>query len=133
MTDHLRRWDDVPVRTVLPGMHGRFIHSATMTFALWEFEAGASLPEHSHPHEQVAHLIEGEFELVIAKAIDPILSNQVHQDCECGPVFAQRSGSKLDSEAALEVFRPTNFFLDCGSRLMRAERRHVFRQPLKPL
>ena len=48
-----------------PGYHVHFIHSANMTFAHWSIEAGAALPEHSHPHEQVANIIEGEFELTI--------------------------------------------------------------------
>ena len=36
-----------------------------MTFAHWAVKAGAILPEHSHPHEQVANVITGEFELTI--------------------------------------------------------------------
>ena len=53
-------------REMLPGFSARFIHSERMTFAYWEIEAGARLPEHSHPHEQVAHMLEGFFELTIA-------------------------------------------------------------------
>ena len=30
-----------------------------MTFVYWEVPAGTVLPEHSHPHEQVAHTFEG--------------------------------------------------------------------------
>jgi quercetin dioxygenase-like cupin family protein len=52
-------------RAPFPGFQGRFVHSATMTFVHWTIDAGAVLPEHSHPHEQVAHVIEGEFELTI--------------------------------------------------------------------
>ncbi|MBD3257415.1 cupin domain-containing protein, partial [candidate division GN15 bacterium] len=49
----------------VPGFKGRFIHSSYMTMAYWEITAGSSLPEHSHPHEQVANVIEGEFELTV--------------------------------------------------------------------
>jgi quercetin dioxygenase-like cupin family protein len=56
---------DVDPRELFPGFRGRFVHSATMTFIHWEIEAGAVLPEHSHPHEQVAHVIDGEFEITI--------------------------------------------------------------------
>lgn len=52
-------------REPFPGFRGRFVHSATMTLAFWEVEAGAEVPEHSHPHEQVAHGLEGELELVV--------------------------------------------------------------------
>jgi quercetin dioxygenase-like cupin family protein len=49
----------------IPGYHVRFVHSENMTFAHWSIKAGALLPEHAHPHEQVANIIEGEFELTI--------------------------------------------------------------------
>ncbi|MEE2826657.1 MAG: cupin domain-containing protein [Planctomycetota bacterium] len=52
-------------REVMPGFHGRFVHSEKMTIACWEIEANASLPEHQHHHEQVIHLLEGEFELTV--------------------------------------------------------------------
>jgi quercetin dioxygenase-like cupin family protein len=58
-------WSKTTPRTVIPGFVGRFLHSDTMTFALWEIAAGALLPEHSHPHEQVVHLFEGEFEMTV--------------------------------------------------------------------
>lgn len=58
-------WDDIEERTMLPGLHGKFIHTERMTFALWRFEPGASVPLHSHPHEQVAHFYSGEFEFTV--------------------------------------------------------------------
>ena len=57
--------EEVPPREIFPGFHVRFVHSATMTFAHWTIEAGAALPQHSHPHEQVANVIDGQFELTI--------------------------------------------------------------------
>lgn len=50
---------------VIPGYRARFIHASNMSFAHWEIDAGAQLPEHSHVHEQVAHVMEGEFELTV--------------------------------------------------------------------
>ena len=52
-------------RELVPGYHVRFVHSQTMTLAFWRVEAGAALPAHSHPHEQVAQVLEGRFELVV--------------------------------------------------------------------
>jgi len=37
-----------------------------MTFANYEFDAGASIHEHSHVQEEVYELIEGELEITIA-------------------------------------------------------------------
>lgn len=52
-------------REVVPGYKARFVHTANMTLAYWTITAGATLPLHSHPHEQIANQIEGEFELTI--------------------------------------------------------------------
>lgn len=49
----------------LPGWHGRYIHSASMTFAHYDFVRGATIHEHSHPEEEVYEVIEGELELTI--------------------------------------------------------------------
>ena len=54
-----------PTQEPVPGYHVRFVHSETMTMAYWTIEAGAPIPEHQHPHEQIATLIEGEFELTV--------------------------------------------------------------------
>jgi len=49
----------------LPGWHGRYFHSANMTFAHYDFAGGASIHEHSHPQEEVYEVIEGELEVTI--------------------------------------------------------------------
>jgi len=50
-----------------PGWHGRFFHSEHMTFAYYEIEAGAALHAHSHPNEEVWHIVEGEAELTLGE------------------------------------------------------------------
>lgn len=49
----------------LPGWYGRYFHSASMTFAHYEFVAGASIHEHSHPQEEVYEVVEGELDITI--------------------------------------------------------------------
>ena len=49
----------------LPGWHGRYFHSASMTFAHYDFKHGSSIHEHFHPQEEVYEVIEGELELTI--------------------------------------------------------------------
>ena len=49
----------------LPGWHGRYFHSANMTFAHYDFTRGASIHEHFHSEEEVYELIEGELEVTI--------------------------------------------------------------------
>lgn len=52
-------------RELVPGHHGRFVHSEHTTHVYWQIEAGAVLPEHSHPHEQIANVLEGTYELIV--------------------------------------------------------------------
>jgi unsaturated pyranuronate lyase len=49
----------------LPGWHGRYFHSATMTFAHYDFTRGSSIHEHFHAEEEVYDVIEGELEVTI--------------------------------------------------------------------
>jgi quercetin dioxygenase-like cupin family protein len=49
----------------LPGWHGRYFHSASMTFAHYDFTRGASIHEHFHPEEEVYEVVEGELEVAI--------------------------------------------------------------------
>lgn len=57
--------ESLPERELWPGFVAKMVHSETMTLAFWRIEAGAELPEHEHPHEQVLHLMEGSLELTI--------------------------------------------------------------------
>ena len=55
--------NQISAREVVPGFHGKFVHSEQVTVAFWDIEAGAALPEHSHVHEQVTSVLSGRFEL----------------------------------------------------------------------
>jgi len=49
----------------LPGWKERYFHSASMTFAQYDFVAGCSIHEHFHPEEEVYAVVEGELEITI--------------------------------------------------------------------
>ncbi len=49
----------------LPGWKGRFWRSDSMSFAHYDFTAGASIHEHHHPNEEVWTVIEGRLEVTI--------------------------------------------------------------------
>ncbi|HKJ26633.1 MAG TPA: cupin domain-containing protein [Anaerolineales bacterium] len=57
--------DETEEQEIVTGFFGRFIHSENNTLAFWRIVAGASLPAHSHPHEQTSSVLEGEFELTV--------------------------------------------------------------------
>jgi len=56
---------DIPEREIVAGYRAKFVHSKNMTLAYWDVDPGAALPEHSHPHEQIANVLEGQFELTV--------------------------------------------------------------------
>jgi quercetin dioxygenase-like cupin family protein len=49
----------------LPGWFGRYFHSASMTFAHYDFKRGSSIHEHSHGQEEVYEVVEGELEVTV--------------------------------------------------------------------
>lgn len=59
------RLDDMEQKEPVPGYRLRAVHGERMTVAYWEIDPEAVMPEHSHPQEQVATLLEGEFELTV--------------------------------------------------------------------
>lgn len=54
-------------KEVIPGYTGRTIHTGTLTLMYWTVEAGAAMPLHTHLHEQVSHVLEGQFELTVGE------------------------------------------------------------------
>ena len=94
--------DDLAQKTPIPGFTGRFVHSEHMTLAYWTVEAGAELPEHAHPHEQVTHMIEGQFTLTIdgeTETLGPGCVGMV-------PSNARHSGKALTPCRIMDVFYP---------------------------
>jgi quercetin dioxygenase-like cupin family protein len=59
--------DEIEEKELVAGFKARFVHSENMTLSYWNIEAGAQLPEHSHPHEQVTNVLEVKFELTVDK------------------------------------------------------------------
>jgi quercetin dioxygenase-like cupin family protein len=55
----------LPVRELKPGWHGRYFNSSSMTFGHYVFDAGAAIPIHDHPQEEVWNILEGEVEITI--------------------------------------------------------------------
>jgi quercetin dioxygenase-like cupin family protein len=56
----------IPPKETAPGYSGRFIHTAGMTLAYFEINAGSASPEHAHVHEQVSQVLEGVFQLTVS-------------------------------------------------------------------
>jgi quercetin dioxygenase-like cupin family protein len=95
-------WDKVEQKTVIPGFHGKFAHSNTMTFVLWDIDKGAILPEHSHMHEQVVHVYEGELEVTVDGKTTVLRGGSVGVI----PPHAVHSGRALTDCKVMDAFYP---------------------------
>jgi len=82
------------------GFDSKLIHSESMTWSFVHSKAGHTLPAHQHIHEQVTHIVKGDFELTVdgvphllrAGDLFIIPSNTVHSgksitDCDIIDVF----------------------------------------------
>ena len=94
--------DQIPSKEIVPGFRAKFIHSEGMTLAYWEVEAGAALPEHSHPQEQIANVLEGEFELTVAGESRVLVPGQV----AVIPGDVPHSGRAITACRLLDAFQP---------------------------
>ena len=61
----LVKLDELPDLQIAEGVIMRVVTGATVTVAHVKLTAGAPVPEHSHYHEQVVNVIEGEMELTV--------------------------------------------------------------------
>jgi quercetin dioxygenase-like cupin family protein len=58
-------WDQVPVLELSPGVRIRTPSGQHLMLSLVEFDAGAVVPAHSHPHEQAGMVLEGRMRFTI--------------------------------------------------------------------
>ena len=93
---------DVQEREIVPGYRARFVHGTNMTLAFWEIDAGAVLPEHSHPHEQASNLLRGEFELTLSGECIQLKPGMVVMI----PPDAVHGGRAITACQILDVFQP---------------------------
>lgn len=89
-------------KEIIPGFHGRAVHTGTMTFMYWTVDAGASIPMHQHLHGQVAHVLKGKFELTVdgdTKILEPGTIAVI-------PPHVPHCGKAITDCELLDVFNP---------------------------
>ena len=99
----LVRLQELSVRDIFPGLRARIVHTERTSQSWVDLDAGATFPEHSHPHEQTVTVLEGALELTVSG------ETQVLQP---GSVFviaphALHSGRALTPCRVLDVFSPS--------------------------
>jgi quercetin dioxygenase-like cupin family protein len=89
-------------KEIIPGFFARFVHTKNISIVFWEATAGSTFPEHSHPHEQIATIQQGKFQLTIngeTKILEEGLVAVI-------PSNAKHSGIALTDCKLMDVFYP---------------------------
>lgn len=92
----------IPVREIFPGLRARLIHTDRVSHSWVEVDAGASFPEHQHPHEQIVSVLEGELELIVEGVAHRLTPGLVFVI----PPNARHSGSGVTACRVLDAFAP---------------------------
>lgn len=93
----------VPVKEIFPGIRARVVHTERTSQSFVEIQAGASFPQHQHPHEQTVNMLEGELEIVVGSETHRLTPGQVLVI----PPDVPHSGRALTNCRVLDVFAPT--------------------------
>jgi quercetin dioxygenase-like cupin family protein len=97
------RFDDVEPFSLVAGVEGRPLFGDRAMVNLIEFGPGATVPAHSHPHEQLGIVLRGMQALVVdgvAHELGPmegyVLPGNVEHSAYCGP----------DGATVIDIFCP---------------------------
>ncbi|MCL6264908.1 cupin domain-containing protein [Flagellimonas myxillae] len=93
---------NIPSKEIMPGYHGKMIHGDSLSWAFWEVEKDAPVPEHSHVHEQIMHVLEGEFEFTVGG----VTQICVPGDVVVIPSQVPHGGKALTPCKLMDVFSP---------------------------
>ncbi|WP_373517847.1 cupin domain-containing protein [Pricia sp.] len=92
----------IPSKEIMPGLHGKLVHTENMSLVFWEVEEGAEVHDHAHMNEQVMHVIEGNFELTLDGD-----TKVYHQgDLVVIAPYKKHSGKALTPCKLMDVFSP---------------------------
>lgn len=94
--------DTLPTRELFPGFTARLVHTPLITQSFVDCAAGASFPEHQHPHEQTVIVLEGELELRVGGETHRVRPGQVFAI----PGNVPHSGTAVVTTRVLDVFSP---------------------------
>ncbi|MBC8767623.1 cupin domain-containing protein [Arenibacter sp. BSSL-BM3] len=94
---------EIDSKEIMPGYHGKLIHTQNMSLAFWEVEKGAKVPEHAHINEQVMQVLEGKFEFTLGG----ITNTYEPGDLVIIPPNVSHSGRAITPCKLMDVFSPT--------------------------
>lgn len=94
--------DEMQAKELFPGCRANMIHTENMTISHVTLDAGAVVPEHSHEHEQISNVIQGQFQFTIIG--ETIIMGP--GDAGVMPSGAVHSGKALTDCYIIDIFCP---------------------------
>lgn len=93
---------EISSKELMPGYHAKMIHGASMSWAFWEVDKGAEVPEHHHIHEQIMHVVKGKFIFTL----NGKTKTYVAGDVLVIPSNIPHSGKALTKCRLMDIFSP---------------------------
>jgi len=97
----MQHLNDISSKELASGINGKYIHGETTTLGYVHIKGGSVMAKHSHVHEQITYVVEGEMEMILgnesylltAGTLQVIPSNTPHSaiaktDCTVIDVFS---------------------------------------------
>ncbi|TSD67465.1 cupin domain-containing protein [Inquilinus sp. KBS0705] len=101
-TSIFRHFSNIDTKEIAPGFFSKLIHTDTNTINFIEVAAGCTVPDHSHVHEQLSFVIEGQFQLTVG-GIPQILDSGMFAVI---PSNAVHNGLAITNCKLIDVFSP---------------------------
>ena len=96
------RWDEVPAEAMSAHIDRQYITGTNMMIARVLLKKGAHVPEHSHPNEQIATILEGALRFVLPDGEVVVRAGGVL----CIPPNVPHEAFALEDTVDLDIFNP---------------------------
>ena len=93
----------IAIQEIMPGYHGKLVHGKSMSWVFWDVEKGAEVPIHNHIHEQIMHVVSGEFEFTLGETTKVYKAGSVVVISSNTP----HGGRALSPCKLMDIFSPT--------------------------
>jgi quercetin dioxygenase-like cupin family protein len=115
----LYKWADLPQTALTPQIGRRLVAGQKVMLVEITLAKGAAVGEHSHPHEQVSHILSGALEFTVNGEKQVVSSGEVL----VLPSHVPHAAVALEDTVALDVFSPPreDFLTDETPAYMKAQ------------
>jgi quercetin dioxygenase-like cupin family protein len=95
-------WKSTKGELLGPSIERKFVSTENFTVAHFHLKKGVAVPTHQHPNEQVANVLQGALEFVLAGQTVTVSAGQ----SLCIPPDLPHSAEALEDTIAIDVFTP---------------------------